>query len=72
MRSGKRKVLDKYSPRDTLLDKIEQMKARLLAEVEYISGIIKYQFGFAKFCYRRYKNATQIMMQAAPRLFSGR
>ena len=70
-RSGKRKVRDNHSPWDTLLDKVEQMKPRLLAEVECIIGIIKCQFGFTKFRYRGYKNATQIMIQSPPSI-SGR
>ena len=49
----------------------ERMKARLLAEVECIIGIIKCQFGFTKFRYRGYKNATQIMIQSPPSI-SGR
>jgi hypothetical protein len=54
-----------------LLDKVEQMKASLLAEVEGIIRVVKCQFVFTKVRYRGYKNATQIIMQSL-RPFSGR
>ena len=41
MRPGKRKVLDKSTPMGAILDKLEQVKARIRAKVEHPFRVIK-------------------------------
>lgn len=52
MRPGKRRALDKNSPWGNLLDKAEQMKARVRAKVKHPFRVIKCQFGFTKVRYK--------------------
>jgi transposase, IS5 family len=61
MRPGKRKVLDKSTPMGTILDKLEQAKARIRAKVEHPFRVIKRQFGHMKVRYRGLaKNTAQL------------
>ena len=62
MRPGKRRVLDKNSPWDSLLEKAEQLKASVRAKVEHPFRVIKCQFGFTKVRYKGLaKNTAQLM-----------
>ena len=61
MRPGKRKVLDKSTPMGTILDELEQVKARMRAKVEHPFRVIKRQFGHVKVRYRGLaKNTAQL------------
>ncbi len=61
MRPGKRKVLDKSTPRGAILDQLEQVKARIRAKVEHPFRVIKHQFGHVKVRYRGLaKNTAQL------------
>ena len=61
MRPGKRKVLDKSTPMGAILDKLEQVKARIRAKVEHPFRVIKRQFGHVKVRYRGLaKNTAQL------------
>ncbi|MBW7832193.1 MAG: IS5 family transposase [Simplicispira suum] len=61
MRPGKRRALDKSSPVDALLDKLEHVKASIRAKVEHPFRVIKRQFGHVKVRYRRLaKNTAQL------------
>ncbi|HHX0887847.1 TPA: IS5 family transposase [Pseudomonas aeruginosa] len=61
MRAGKRKVLDKDTPMGAILDKLEQVKARIRAKVEHPFRVIKRQFGHVKVRYRGLaKNTAQL------------
>ncbi|WP_234265107.1 IS5 family transposase [Hydrogenophaga sp. NFH-34] len=61
MRPGKRKVLDKSTPRGAILDRLEQLKARMRAKVEHPFRVIKCQFGHVKVRYRGLaKNTAQL------------
>ena len=51
MRPGKRKALDKSKPMGAILDKLEQVKARMRAKVEHPFRVIKRQFGHVKVRY---------------------
>ena len=53
-----RQVLDKRSPRGSLLDKAEKLKASVRARVEHPFRVIKRQFGFVKVRYRGLKENT--------------
>ena len=52
IRPGKRKALDKSTPMGALMDKLEQVKARIRAKVEHPFRVIKRQFGYVKVKYR--------------------
>ena len=52
MRPGKRRALDKSTPMGAILDKLEQVKARIRAKVEHPFRVIKRQFGYTKVKYR--------------------
>ena len=59
MRPGKHRELDKVnSPIDTLIDKIEKLKAGIQAKVEHPFRVIKGHFGFVKLRYRGLKKNT--------------
>jgi IS5 family transposase len=58
MRLGKRWALDKQSPLGATLDKIEQLKASIRANVEHPFRVIKRQFGHTKVRYRGLKKNT--------------
>jgi IS5 family transposase len=61
MRPGKRRALDKSEPVGAMLDKLEQIKARIRAKVEHPFRVIKRQFGYAKARYRGLvKNTAQL------------
>jgi transposase, IS5 family len=61
MRPGKRKVLDKSTPMGAIMDKLEQVKARIRAKVEHPFRVIKRQFGHVKVRYRGLaKNTAQL------------
>lgn len=61
MRPGKRKVLDKSTPRGAILDQLEQAKASIRAKVEHLFRVIKRQFGHVKVRYRGLaKNTAQL------------
>ena len=61
MRPGKRKTLDLGHPMGAVLDKLEQVKARIRAKVEHPFRIIKRQFGHVKVRYRGLaKNTEQL------------
>ena len=59
MRPGKRRALDKSTPRGKLRDDIERVKARIRAKVEHPFRIIKLQFGHMKVRYRGLMKNTQ-------------
>ena len=62
MRPGKRRALNKYSRRGSLLDKAEQLEASVRAKVEHPFRVIKCQFGFTKVRYKGLaKNTAQLM-----------
>jgi len=62
MRPGKRRALDKSSPWGNLLDKAEQLKASIRAQVEHPFRVIKCQFGFTKVRYKGLaKNTAQLV-----------
>ena len=62
MRPGKRRALDKQTPMGKLLDKVEQLKARVRAKVEHPFRVIKCQFGFAKVRHKGLvKNTAQLV-----------
>lgn len=52
MRPGKRKVLDKSTPMGVIMDKLEQVKARIRAKVEHPFRVVKRQVGHMKVRYR--------------------
>lgn len=52
MRPGKRRALDKSHPMGAILDKLEQVKARIRAKVEHPFRVVKRQFGYMKVKYR--------------------
>ena len=59
-KDGKRKKRDKAnSPIDALVNKIEQLKAGIRAEVEHPFRVAKRQFGFVKVRYRGLKKNTR-------------
>jgi IS5 family transposase len=61
MRPGKRRALKKDEPMGAMLDKLEQVKARIRAKVEHPFRVIKRQFGYAKVRYRGLtKNTAQL------------
>ena len=61
MRPGKRRALNKNSPMDAVLDKLEQHKASIRAKVEHPFRVIKRQFGHVKVRYRGLaKNTAQL------------
>jgi len=61
MRPGKRKTLDLGHPMEAVLDKLEQVKARIRAKVEHPFRVIKRQFGHMKVRYRGLaKNTEQL------------
>ncbi len=61
MRPGKRSALDKNSPLDAVLEKIEKLKATVRAKVEHPFRVIKCQFGYSKVRYRGLvKNTLQL------------
>ena len=61
MGPAKRKVLDKSTPMGAILDKLEQVKARIRAKVEHPFRVIKRQFGHVKVRYRGLaKNTAQL------------
>ena len=54
MRPGKRKKRDKAdNPIDTLIEKVEKLKASIRAKVEHPFRVVKRQFGYVKVRYRR-------------------
>lgn len=62
MRPGKRRALDKSTPMGSILDKLEQTKARIRAKVEHPFRVIKRQFGYVKVKYRGLaKNTANLM-----------
>lgn len=58
MRPGKRRALDKDNAIDTLIDKVEKLKAGIRAKVEHPFRVIKRQFGHVKVRYRGLKKNT--------------
>lgn len=61
MRPGQRQRLDKGTPMGALMDKLEQVKARIRAKVEHPFRVIKRQFGHVKVRYRGLaKNTAQL------------
>ena len=58
MRPGKRRALDKDNVIDTLIDKVEKLKAGIRAKVEHPFRVIKRQFGHVKLRYRGLKKNT--------------
>ena len=52
MRPGKRRALEKQTKLGALLDKAEQLKASVRAEVGHPFRFIKCQFGFTKVRYK--------------------
>ena len=52
MRPGKRRALDKADVIDELVDKVEQLKARVRAKVEHPFRVVKRQLGYVKVRYR--------------------
>ena len=58
MRPGKRKDLNKEDAVDTMIDKVEKIKAGIRAKVEHPFRVIKRQFGFVKVRYRGVKKNT--------------
>jgi transposase, IS5 family len=61
MMPGKRRALKKDTPMGAILDKLEQIKARIRAKVEHPFRVIKRQFGYNKVRYRGLaKNAAQL------------
>jgi len=61
MRPGKRKALDKDTPKGHLAEQIERLKARIRAKVEHPFRVIKRQFGHVKVRYRGLaKNTAQL------------
>ena len=52
MMPGKRRVLDKNTPRGSLVDALERTKARIRAKVEHPFRVLKCQFGFTKVRYK--------------------
>lgn len=61
MRPGKRKTLDLGHRMGAVLDKLEQVKARIRAKVEHPFRVIKQQFGHVKVRYRGLaKNTAQL------------
>ena len=62
MRLGKRRTLDKSTPIGSILDELEQAKARIRAKVEYPLRVITRQFGYVKVKYRGLaKNTANLM-----------
>lgn len=62
MRPGKRRALDKTTQMGAMLDKLEQVTARIRAKVEHPFRVIKRQFGYAKVKYRGLaKNTANLM-----------
>ena len=59
LRPGKRRMLDKKTPRGALRDKIEKLKASVRAKVEHPFRVIKRQFGYTKVRYRGLAKNTQ-------------
>ena len=59
LRPGKRRALDKKTPRGALRDKIEKLKASVRAKVEHPFRVIKRQFGHTKVRYRGLAKNTQ-------------
>lgn len=54
---GKRRALYKT------IRKIQKAKAQVRAKVEHLFGVIKWQFGYTKVCFRRLvKNTAQLVM----------
>ncbi len=61
MRPGKRKVLDKTHPVQSVIEQIERLKASIRAKVEHPFRVIKRQFGHVKVRYRGLrKNTAQL------------
>ncbi|MBW7903309.1 MAG: IS5 family transposase [Rhodocyclaceae bacterium] len=61
MRPGKRRALDKATPMGELMDRLEQVKARIRTKVEHPFRVIKRQFGHVKVRYRGLlKNTAQL------------
>lgn len=58
MRPGKRRALDKDNVIDGLINKVEKLKAGILAKVEHPFRVIKRQFGYVKVRYRGLKKNT--------------
>ena len=58
MKHSKRKQLDKEHPVQALLEKVEQIKARIRAKVEHPFRVLKQQFGYVKVRYRGLKKNT--------------
>jgi IS5 family transposase len=62
MMPGKRKALDKDTPRGAIREKLEQTKASIPAEVEHPFRVIKRHFGYVKVKYRGLaKNTAHLM-----------
>ena len=62
MKHSKRKALDKEHPVQTLVEKVEQIKASIRAKVEHPFRVLKQQFGYVKVRYRGLKkNTAQIV-----------
>lgn len=61
IRPGQRQRLDKSTPMGALMDKLEQVKARIRAKVEHPFRVIKRPFGHVKVRYRGLaKNTAQL------------
>lgn len=66
MRPGKRRALDKTTPLGAMLEKLEQIKARIRSKVEHPFRVIKCQFGHRKTRYRGLaKNTHQLQVMFA-------
>jgi IS5 family transposase len=68
MRPGQRRALAPRREVDRLLDKVDQLKASMRAEVEHPFRVVKQQFGYAKVRYRDLaKNTARLSACAAAR-----
>lgn len=66
MMPGLRRVLNKSTPLDALIDQVERIKVRNRAKVEHLFRVIKRQFGYTMVGYRGLKKKTaQLVIQFA-------
>jgi len=63
MMPSKRRALDTDTPMGAIVERLEQTKARIRANVEHPFRVIKRQFGYVKVKYRGLaKNTANLMM----------
>uniref|UniRef100_UPI0034D695E3 transposase n=1 Tax=Comamonas aquatica TaxID=225991 RepID=UPI0034D695E3 len=63
MMPSKRRALDTDTPMGAIVERLEQTKARIRANVEHPFRVIKRQFGYVKVKYRGLaKNTAKLMM----------